>query len=164
MNVKFKIRYVSNKIFWSFANPIRSVYRFIVRSNGRAVKVMILKDNQHMLLVRPNYGHRLWTFPGGAVESHESFEEAAHREVQEEVALQLSSLKFMGEYHRVHDFMKVTAHAFVASPASTDFLVDGIEIKEARWFSVDNLPPDRAANVDRIVGLYKEQMISSANI
>ena len=65
-------------------NPVRRFYWFVFRPQTRGVKVLILWQGK-ALLVRLGYAHRSWTIPGGGVHSEESYEEAARREIKEEV-------------------------------------------------------------------------------
>ncbi len=54
------------------------------------VSVYIFKEEKVLLLKHPKFGK--WMPPGGHVENHETFEEAARREVQEETGLSISFL------------------------------------------------------------------------
>lgn len=152
--MKFRIKYILIKTYWFFVIPVRRIYRFTVRPNAMGVKVVITHESR-VLLVRPNYGHRLWTVPGGAVERGETFEEAARREMKEEVGLKLEKLAFLGEYASTLDYVNYSVQVYIASVESPSFMVDGIEIKEANWFSPDALPSDRTPRVEKILGLYK---------
>ena len=156
----YRLKYIWNKIFWFFAKPIRRVYRFIVRPSGRAVKILITHEGR-ILLVRPNYAHRLWTVPGGSVERGETYKQAAHREIMEEVGLKVGTLAYLGEYTNVVDYRKDTVKGFVATAEDSNFKVDGIEIKEAAWFSLGNLPQDRVSRVQQILELYQTHLANA---
>ena len=147
MKVPFTIRYATNKAFWFIVRPIRTWYRFFARPIERGAKVVIIHDGK-VLLVRPNYAHRKWTLPGGGVGGRETFEEAAIREVREEVGLEIQTLTFIREYQADHKFYKSKVRSLVTTVESDYFAVDGIEIKEAAWFPLDALPHDRVPRVD----------------
>ena len=68
--------------------PCRRFYWYIFRPQTRGVKCLIQKDGK-FLLVRLAYAHKSWTVPGGGVKRNESFEEACHREIKEEIELNL---------------------------------------------------------------------------
>ncbi|QQG37727.1 MAG: NUDIX hydrolase [Candidatus Kaiserbacteria bacterium] len=155
MRIRFQMRYWWNRMFWFAARPIRSVYAFVFRPRRRTAKILIRSDN-NILLVRPNYGHRKWTLPGGKVEGRESYEDAAHREVLEETGLQLRFVRAIGRHENIWENYRNTVEYFLAAPASIDPVVDGIEIKEAGWFPMDVLPSDRSAGVDRCLQMYKQ--------
>ena len=64
-----------------------------------ATGVITLLDNKLILLQRSyNPGKNLWTFPGGFVNRGEIVEEAAKREVFEEVGLKIDIKKLLGVY------------------------------------------------------------------
>ena len=58
--------------------------------------VLLLRADQVLLQRREDNG--LWGIPGGSLEPGESLEEAARREVSEEVGLQVGSLNLFGVY------------------------------------------------------------------
>lgn len=112
-----------------------------------------------ILLVRPTYGHKLWTVPGGAVDRGETYEEAAHRELKEETGIVVRELTSIGEYISTHDYRTDTIHCFYGVVPTKDIQIDGIEIGEARWFDPNGLPKDRTPRVDKILSLYNQRSI-----
>ena len=58
--------------------------------------VLLLRGDQVLLQRREDNG--LWGIPGGSLEPGESLEEAARREVREEVGLEVGSLNLFGVY------------------------------------------------------------------
>ncbi len=123
---------------------------------------MVICDGR-ALLVRPNYTHRLWTVPGGSVERNETYEQAACREIQEEVGIDIDNLTYIGEYTHVVDYRKDTVKAFIAPTQSLNFKVDGIEIKEAGWFVFDDLPQDRVPRIQQILDLHQAYLAGIHN-
>lgn len=147
-------KYYWNKIYWFFIKPLRTLYRFLVRPRGHAAKVLV-QHGDAFLLVRPSYGHKKWSVPGGGVKRGETYEDAARRELQEEVNLTADTLVSVGEYETSQDFQTDTIHCFYATSSTSAFVIDGVEIKEAGWFKPDELPSDRVSRVDKILALYK---------
>lgn len=82
-----------------------------------------------------------WAFPGGFVESNESLEAAAARELQEETGLELSTQAFypFGMLSVPHINQ---VHAFFAARVSQSVLPrpNPPEIDDARWFNLGELP------------------------
>lgn len=153
MDVGFRMRLYGTKFFWFSTRPIRRLYGYLFRPKGRAVKV-IVQDGNKILLARINYKHHLWTIPGGTVRRTETYEEAAHREIIEELGIQLHSLKYVGEYTHMHNFREMATKVFTALPIDKATTVDGIEISEAAWFPLDALPNNRRLpNVDDVITL-----------
>ena len=153
MTARFAIEYAAKKSFYFFARPIRKLYRFFVRPTVRGVKIAVMRDDM-VLLVRPNYAHRLWTLPGGAVDRGETYEDAGRREVMEETGLSVDSLTFIREYESVADFARSVNKVFAATAHSAEFSVDGIEIAEAGWFPLTSLPENRVHRVDETLRAY----------
>jgi ADP-ribose pyrophosphatase YjhB (NUDIX family) len=154
MNVPYTLKYVAVKSFWFATRPIRRAYGFIFRPLRRSVKVLIKNEN-NILLVRPNYAHRNWTLPGGKVRRGETYENGAQREVLEETGIGATELQYIGEYETVFQFQPNTVKVFLVDATSTDVYADGIEIKECKWFPIDDLPSDRTPRLDSFIKMYK---------
>ena len=63
----------------------------VIPEGARPVaRVLLLGPDRKLLLLHAEHaadGHRFWLTPGGGLEPHESFEEAARRELREETGL-----------------------------------------------------------------------------
>lgn len=98
------------------------------------VSMAIIAHEGAVLMIRRRQkeGELLWAFPGGAVEEGETAEEAAVREVAEEVGLTVTAEKVLGE--RVHPKtgreMVYTACTVVDGKAE---VLDDDEIAEVAW-------------------------------
>jgi NAD+ diphosphatase len=96
-----------------------------------------------LLLIRHSYGPTdLWALVAGFVEAGESLEEAARREVGEEVGLRLAELCYFGSQPWAMSgpgVVLVGFHATCADPTAEP-VADGREVAEARWFPLDALP------------------------
>jgi mutator protein MutT len=64
---------------------------------GVRVSAIIIRDNKLLLIHRRKPGKNYWVFPGGAVESTETKEQALVREVKEETNLDVLEFKFSFE-------------------------------------------------------------------
>mgnify|MGYP001590913744 CR=1 FL=1 len=135
------------------ANPLRRVYWFIFRPETRGAKTLI-QFQDSFLFVRLGYAHKSWTFPGGGVKRKESFEEAARRETFEEVGVHLDKLEMFYGYKNVHEYKRDTVQCFYSKVNTPDFKIDGLEIVEAGWFTLDKLPFPRPPRVDDILRKY----------
>jgi len=95
---------------------------------------------RRVLLVRHTYGPRTWELPGGAIKRRERPEDAARREIEEELGIRIESFTALGPVsgraHRRRD----TVHCFQAEIDATQLTVDPVEIAEIRWFNRDDLP------------------------
>lgn len=102
-----------------------------------------------------SYGHKLWTIPGGGIKRNESSEDAAKREISEEVGITMSDIKKIGEYETVKEYKNDTVYCFTGVALNPQISVDEAEIEEADWFDLEKLPEQRTKQVDTIVGMNK---------
>ncbi len=129
------------RTFYLIITPFRKLYWFIFRPKTKGVRCIIQHD-QHILLVRIGYDHKMWTVPGGGVKSRETWEQAVRREVFEEVGIQLDKIEKVIEYMNEKEYKKDTIVVFQSFVPSYDFKIDNIEIIEARWFLPEECPAD----------------------
>ncbi len=152
MNLTLKRRLT--RLYWFFADPVRRMYRFIVRYPIRAAKCLVECDGE-LLLVRIDYAHKRWGVAGGAVNRDETFEDAAKRELYEEVGIIADTVNELGEYFLIYENCPVTNYVFLHRAKNKNFAIDGLEIAEAGWFKPDQLPSPRQASVEKILAMYK---------
>jgi ADP-ribose pyrophosphatase YjhB (NUDIX family) len=86
-------------------------------------------------------GKGLWTFPGGFVDLGESVETAAHREVQEELEIEIDLGPLVGVYSRAEDRVVLIVYAAKTAqrPQTTE------EASEVATFNAKQLPWDELA-------------------
>ena len=114
------------------------IYLFFVRPLTFGVRVLLLRGEQ-VLLVRQTYMEG-WFMPGGGILKGETLEQAARREVREEVHATLNSISLLGAYSNFKEWKSDHNILFL----SEDFTLGGghdDEIAEARFFPLDALPP-----------------------
>lgn len=103
-----------------------------------AVIMLVLDDEGRALL-----GHQPSWPPGrmstlaGFVEAGETLEDAVAREVFEEVGVVVDEVRYVES--QPWPFPSSLMVAFTAHAASSDFVIDGTEISEARWFTREEL-------------------------
>ena len=125
-----------NKLLHLFAKA----YWFIFRPKTFGVKVVV-HNNGEILMIKNSYGRwNKWMFPGGGINKNEDSEEAAKREVLEEVGVRLTDVRKIGGYTSDREYKKDTVSVFLGESSDKDFKIDKKEIAEAQWFSVSNLP------------------------
>jgi len=74
----------------------------------------------------------------GFIEAGESAEQALHREVFEEVGVEIHNIRYIGS--QAWPYPGQLMLGYIAEAKSETINVDGIEIAEANWFRYDNLP------------------------
>jgi NAD+ diphosphatase len=100
---------------------------------------VLIERGPEMLLARsPGFPPGVYSTIAGFVEPGESLEEAVHREVLEEVGIQVSDLRYFGS--QPWPFPHSLMIGFVARWASGEIRMDPLEIEDARWFTATDLP------------------------
>ena len=105
------------------------------------VSMAIIAKGDRVLMVRRRQqeGKLLWAFPGGGIEAGETAEQAAVREVAEEVALEVKAVRVLGA--RVHPQtgadMAYVACELVAGEARVE---DVEELAEVAWIALAEIP------------------------
>ncbi len=79
-------------------------------------------------------------YPGGLIDWREDPETAAKREVWEEVGIKVDEVKFLKTYSHKRYAGNSTCHFFEVTVDSNEFTIDGVEIAEAAWFQLNDLP------------------------
>jgi NAD+ diphosphatase len=103
-----------------------------------AIIVLVEKDQQILLARNANFPAGRFSLVAGFVEPGESLEQAAVREVREEVGIEITDLRYDGS--QPWPFGRSLMIGFHARYAGGDIRVDGVEIAEADWFALDQLP------------------------
>ncbi|MGY4930344.1 NUDIX hydrolase [Streptomyces sp. 900116325] len=105
------------------------------------VSTAIIVDGGRVLMIRRRQreGKLLWAFPGGGIEAGETPEQAAVREVAEEVELEVKSVRVLGD--RVHPNTGVHMTYVACEPISGEAGIgDEDEIAEVAWLSHGQIP------------------------
>lgn len=120
--------------------PIRW-YRRLFNAQTRGVRVMIVHQGS-LVLVRHWY-NTLWVMPGGGINRHETPEQAAIREVREELGLDIAQLDYkLGDYANNKDGKNDTVHCFVVELAQRPAIKKrlNLEVSDVAWYPFDSLP------------------------
>ena len=106
------------------------------------VKPFWLKENKKSIIlnVPSTYpaGQLNGSLIAGFVEPGESIEQAVVREVIEEVGVGIKNIKYFGS--QPWPFPDSLMLGFTAEFSEGEIKVDGVEIEEANWFSIDEIP------------------------
>ena len=130
-----------HRLALKLAHRARHSWRRLAKPDLAGVCVILRNPSGEVLLVRHSYGPPLWSLPGGGLERGEAPEDAARREVREELGLTLAALEPLGTLEEELSGTNHTAHLFGAAVDEAP-QVDGRELLEARFFAADTLPPD----------------------
>lgn len=123
----------------------------------------VVNDEKLLLVLRANDpGAGLWDIPGGFCDPAEHPLATAHREVQEETGLTLHSMRFLGMWIDTYgneDPPEVTLNIYFLGQAHHPELARvSDEAREARWFSLENIPVDTLAfaHVEQAIRCWSE--------
>ncbi len=114
------------RVYWRLTRPVSASVRVILTQNGQ------------VLLVRHTYGQG-WLLPGGGAKPGETLEQAARREIQEELGSAPEALRLEGIYTNFFegksDHIAVFSGEVQAVPGRKN-----LEIAEWRFFDPTALP------------------------
>lgn len=111
----------------------------IYPTSSSFVIVLIEKDGKFLLARSPHFAKGMYSTIAGFVDAGESYEDAVHREVQEEVGIKVKNLTYFGS--QSWPFPSSIAVAFMAKHDSGEIQMDPTEIEDAQWFDPKQLPP-----------------------
>lgn len=103
-----------------------------------AVIVRITRGSEILLARARHFVPNLFSVIAGFVEPGETLEQAARREIREEVGLDVRDLRYFAS--QPWPFPHSLMIAFTAEYAGGEIQVDGHELEEAHWFTADRLP------------------------
>jgi ADP-ribose pyrophosphatase YjhB (NUDIX family) len=121
--------------------------RFIFYNNPRpGAGALICKDGKIMLLKRAEKPQKgFWDFPGGYIETYESPEECAIREIKEETGYTIKLDKLFGIYlEKESGELWTVLCIYYLAEITKGQLHLAPEIAELKWFSPDKLPHNLA--------------------
>jgi 8-oxo-dGTP diphosphatase len=118
---------------------LRNVFWRVRRPILVGVRALIVR-NQMVLLIRHRYGRQPWGLPGGGVERNEPLMEAVRREACEESGVHIEIQYLLGVYDRFKDGVSNYVGVFVCAPLNEPDPPYSLEIAEARFFPVDQVP------------------------
>jgi NAD+ diphosphatase len=102
--------------------------------------IMVVHRGDELLLAHGRaFPTPIYSALAGFVEPGESLEEAVRREVREEVGVEIGPLQYFGS--QPWPFPNSLMLGFYAEWAAGDIVIDPVEIVDARWFHIDDLPP-----------------------
>lgn len=101
--------------------------------------IVLIRRGDDILMARsPHFLPGVYGLVAGFVEPGETLEEAVHREVKEEVSVNVRSLRYIAS--QAWPFPDSLMVGFFAEYESGDILIDNHEIEDAGWYHYDALP------------------------
>ena len=108
-----------------------------MNSHIPVIATVIIKESTYLLCQRPEHKRHgnLWEFPGGKIKEGESFEDAARRELKEELQVELKSIRNL--LYTAQDQDSPYLIYFVEADISGEPKI--IEHQEVGWFELTDL-------------------------
>lgn len=116
-----------------------------------AIIVLVSRGREFLLARSPRFPRGRYSIIAGFVEAGETLEEAAVREVREEVGLEIEGIQYFGS--QSWPFPNSLMLGFTARHAGGEISIDEDEIEDAGWYTPDRLPdlPDGASISRRLI-------------
>jgi len=137
-----------HRLLLRVAYRVRHHWRHATKRPLAGVTVIALDGAGHVLLVRHSYGPDVWALPGGGLGRGEAPEQAAVREIREELGCGLTDLEKVATVTETISGAPHTGNLFAGM---LDGLPqpDGREVIEAQFFPIDALPENLSAPTRR---------------
>ncbi|MEI2701572.1 MAG: NUDIX hydrolase [Baekduia sp.] len=136
----YRAGYLALRPYWKIASP---------RSVGTKV---VVRFGDEVLLLKHSYARRrVWDLPGGFVQADERAVDAVCRELDEELGVAPRSVRCISRQLGAGENKNETLLTFVAELEGRDVTPSPVEIDEARWFPVGDLPEQATPLVRRMV-------------
>jgi NAD+ diphosphatase len=103
-----------------------------------AMMALVWRPGELLLARAPHFAKGMYSALAGFVEAGESLEQCIHREVEEEVGVQVDTLRYYGS--QSWPFPNSLMVAFTARWVDGAIVPQAGEIEDARWFPLDALP------------------------
>ena len=126
-----------------------------------AMMALVWRPGELLLARSPHYAKGMYSALAGFVEAGESLEDCVHREVAEEVGLQVQGLRYYGS--QSWPFPHSLMVAYTAEYASGAIMPQAGEIEDAQWFALDALPgiPPRFSIAGHLIRDSVERMLQA---
>ncbi len=129
-----------------------------------ATVVMICHADELILTTRAfePYKGRL-DLPGGFLEPHETFEEGARREIDEELGIDLPKLEYLFSFPNIYPYRDIIYHTsdvyFKVDLPNKPLLTPGDDVSKAQWYHLDSIDLDSIAfaSMRKAIALLKMQ-------
>ncbi len=131
-------------------------YRHYPKINP-CIIVLVRKGDQCLLAHASRFADGRYSLLAGFIEAGETAEAAVAREVMEEVGISVANIHYIKS--QSWPFPHSLMLGFFADYAGGELAPDGVEITEADWFGIDNLPilPPKFSIARQLLNLFFQQ-------
>jgi ADP-ribose pyrophosphatase YjhB (NUDIX family) len=134
---------------------IHRLYWWLMRPQTHGVRGLVFNEQDEILLVRHRYIKGCY-LPGGRVGRREAPLDALKREIREETGLShLTIERKLGTYQSEQEYKRDTIDVFVARCSGMIQFKPNIEIQQAQFFPLSELPSDVTPATRRRLAEYR---------
>lgn len=121
-----------------------------------AVITAVLRDDKILMAHNSGFAANRYSVIAGFLEPGETLEECVQREIMEEVGIKVKNIRYFGS--QPWPFPNSMMIGYIAEYDSGEILVDGVEITDADWYEVKNLPelPTKISIARKLIDWYIE--------
>lgn len=120
----------------------------------------LTKQGKVLLLFRKDHKH--WEFPGGGVREGESLEQAARREIKEELGVDVEIIEYIGYNDFVINNKKIRSHKFLAELRGEPKIKEKSVFSKLDWIPIkDHKKYNLAPNVKDFYEDYQHKILKS---
>ena len=143
------------------AHRLRHHWRRLAKPRLRGVTVFLHDSQGRVLFVRHAYGPDVWGLPGGGIDRGEAPEDAARREMAEELRVTLTNLRCVGTLDETLSGAPHVAYLYSATIAQVPE-PDGREIVEVRFAAPDDPPQPLGKTARRRLAFLRSAQADTA--
>ena len=128
------------------------------------IGVIIVRDDGKILIGKRKGSHApYWSIPGGHLESGESFEETAIREIQEETGLLIKNPEVIAVTNNLKTYKEENKH-YISICLTAKYPGGRVENREPekcegwRWVAPDNLPQPHYEASEQSIACYLQKI------
>lgn len=119
-------------------------------NTAAAVGILVKKENSYIILRRGREpGKGMLDLPGGFVDPGESAQESCHREIREELGVEIKNLQFQDSKANIYPYKSVTYHTcdlfFTAECSDEKFIRQEDEVEEILLLNKEEIDIDQFA-------------------
>lgn len=128
-----------------------------------SIIVLICKANELLLVRSPHFRQGMYCPVSGFVESGEKTEDAVHREIMEEVGIEVKNLRYVDS--QPWPFPNTMMLGYQAEYKSGALNINKDELEDGGWFPIDKLPtlPIESSIGHQLIKRYLNQVNSNSN-
>tara|TARA_B110000908_G_C9927226_1_gene302304 strand:+ start:76 stop:450 length:375 start_codon:yes stop_codon:yes gene_type:complete len=121
--------------------------------------MLVTKGDQMLLAQSSRFKSNFYSCLAGFIEIGETPEQTVHREVKEEVNLQVKNVRYISS--QSWPFPSQLMLGFLAEYDSGEIVPEPSEIADARWFDIDslpNVPSEKISVAGKLIGTFIDEV------